>query len=152
MFEIICCSTPVTSRHVIGKIEALMAEVRASGKSRFLSQIDRWRYISWWYYNEKNICKVFPKNVALRESCPLKLSTYSVIKYALNVEGIKEAGYEELSREWVIDPWLTWPVDIILLSWPKYWHVSIFTSFKDWWPPTLQSQKESTGFFRIFEV
>ena len=32
IFEIICCSTPVTSRHVIGKIEALMAEVRVSGK------------------------------------------------------------------------------------------------------------------------
>ena len=32
---------------------------------------------------------------------------YFVIKYALNVEGIKEAGYEKLGRQWVIDQWLT---------------------------------------------
>ena len=25
------------------------------------------------YYNEKNICKVFLKNVVLRESCPLRI-------------------------------------------------------------------------------
>ena len=37
IFEIICCSTPVTSRHVIGKIEALMAEVRVSGKFNTLN-------------------------------------------------------------------------------------------------------------------
>ena len=40
-FEIICCSTPVTSRHVTGKIEALMAEVRVSGKFNSLD-LDFW--------------------------------------------------------------------------------------------------------------
>ena len=38
---------------------------------RFLTQIDRLRYISWWYHNKGNICKVFPKNDVLRDSCPL---------------------------------------------------------------------------------
>ena len=41
---------------------------------RFLTQIDRVRYISWWYHNKGNICKVFPKNDVLRESCPLNNS------------------------------------------------------------------------------
>lgn len=48
----------------------------------------------------------------------------------MNVEGIKEAGYEKLDRQWVIDQWLTWPVDIILLSWPKYWHKVFFAASK----------------------
>ena len=37
IFEIICCSTPVTSRHVIGKVEALKVRVNGDVSGMFHS-------------------------------------------------------------------------------------------------------------------